>query len=102
MRIEKIEATTFTIFDAPKLDPVTVVLQDMGGRGRVVVECFGSAWAGYWGSIGKGTLKDFLIDCHPEYIAGKMEPSDRRLEESEQAYLLRIMQAVHSALTHSV
>ena len=102
MRVENIKATTFTIFDAPKLDPVTVVLQDMGGQGRVIIECFGSAWSGYWGAIGINTLKEFLIGCHPEYIAGKMEPSDRRLKKSEQAYLLRVVEAVHSALRSNV
>ena len=102
MRIENIEATTFTIFDAPRLDPVTVVLQDMGGCGRLIVECFGCAWSGYWGAIGNETLKDFLIGCDPEYISGKMEPNDRRMKKGERAYFLRIVQAVHSALTPNV
>lgn len=101
MRIEKVEAETFTIFDAPKLDPVTVILQDMGGSGRLIIECFGSAWSGYWGAIGGCTLKEFLSGCHPEYLAGKMYPTDRRLPKHEKAYLLRIMEDVHSALTHN-
>lgn len=102
MRVETIKAETFTIFNAPALDPVTVVLQDSGGQGRLIVECFGSAWSGYWGAIGNHTLKEFLIGCHPEYIAGKMEPLERPLGKKEQRYLTRIVEAVHSALTHNV
>lgn len=100
MRIENTEAAkVFTIFDAPKLDPVTVVLQDVGpGCGRLVVECFGSAWSSYWGAMGDRTLLEFLADCHPGYIAGKMHPTDRKLKKSEAAYMERIVEAVHSAL----
>lgn len=54
MRVDNSAKTeAFTIFDAPKLDPVTVVLQDLGpGCGRLMVECWGSAWSAYWGGMG--------------------------------------------------
>ncbi len=104
MRIENTEAAkVFTIFDAPKLDPITVVLQDIGpGCGRLIVECYGSAWSGYWGAMGDGDLKKFLLDCHPEYIAGRMHSNDRKMKRSEESYLLRIVEAVHSALRSNV
>lgn len=100
MRIESTErAKVFTVFDAPKLDAVTVVLQDVGpGCGRLVIECYGSAWAGYWGAMGDRELMAFLLDCHPEYIAGRMHPNDRTMKKSEAAYLLRIVESVHLAL----
>lgn len=100
MRFENAERVkVFTIFDAPNLDPITVVLQDVGqGCGRLIVECFGSAWAGYWGATGSETLLDFLTGCHPGYIAGKMHSNDRKMKKSEAAYLERIIEAVHSAL----
>ena len=100
MRIENTEKTkVFTIFDAPKLDPITVALQDLGpGCGRLIVECYGSAWSGYWGAMGYKDLTAFLLDCHPEYIAGRMHPNDRKMKRSEESYLLRIVEAVHSAL----
>lgn len=100
MRIEHSERVkAFTIFDAPKLDPVTVVLQDVGpGCGRLVIECYGSAWSGYWGAMGDRPLLEFLVSCHHEYIAGRMRPTDRKMKKSEEAYLLRILDAVHSAL----
>lgn len=100
MRIENAERVkVFTVFDAPKLDAVTVVLQDVGpGCGRLVVECFGSAWSGYWGAMGDRDLTGFLLDCHPEYIAGRMHSNDRKMKRSEESYLLRIVEAVHSAL----
>lgn len=104
MRIEHTEkAKVFTIFDAPKLDPITVVLQDLGaGHGRLIVECWGSAWSAYWGGMGGRTLAEFITDSHPEYIAGKMEPNNRRQTKRDSQYLLRITEAVHAALMESM
>jgi hypothetical protein len=99
MRIENTERVkVFTIFDAPKLDPITVVLQDVGpGCGRLIVECYGSAWSAYWGAMGND-IAGFLRGCNTSYIAGKMHPIDRNIKKSEAVYLDRIVEAVHSAL----
>lgn len=102
MRIERAElrkVQAFTIFDAPRLDPITVVLQDVGpGCGRLLVECYGCAWSGYWGAMGNRDIMGFLSDCSPGYIADRMHPNDRRMTKREAAYMERIINAVHSAL----
>lgn len=53
-------AVTLRIFDAPGLDPITVVLRDFrSGSGEMIVACYGLAWVGYWGAIGERTLREF-------------------------------------------
>lgn len=89
----------FTIFDAPKLDPVTVVLQDLGpGNGRLIVECYGLAWSAYWGAMGDRNVRQFVTECGADYIVSKIAPSDRRLRKSDEAYLTRIVEATQAAL----
>lgn len=100
MRVENYPAAkVFTIFDAPRLDPITVIIQDVAaGKGRLTVECFGSAWSAFWGSIGKVSLIEFLAQSNPGYIADKMHPMGRRMTKREAAYLQRIIDIVHTVL----
>lgn len=91
MRIEPITTDCFTIFDAKGLDPITVVLQDQGGCGRLIVECYGKAWSTYFGAIGSATLRGFLAGCHHDYVATRMDPKGG-------SYLQEITTAVLSAL----
>lgn len=98
MKIENVQCESFKITDAPALDPVTVILLDYGnGRGKLIIECYGSAWSGYWGAMG-GSLWSFVSRCDEEYLCGAMSPSDRKMKKVEQNYLLRIMKAVKEAI----
>lgn len=95
--------TAFEISEAPSLDPIRVILQDIApGRGRVIVECFGKAWAAYWGAMGDGvTLIDFLLKADADYIAGAMArntPLPVRVAKAEADYLLKIVKAVKDSL----
>lgn len=99
MRIEHSKTTkVFTIFNAPKLDPVTVVLQDIApGHGRLIVECYGEAWAAYWGGMGVTTsLSKFVVDSGPDYLLTKL--SRPKMTKRDEAYLHRIVVAVQGAL----
>lgn len=100
MRAETNAVESFTVYDASALDPITVVLQDAGaGSGRLFVECYGVAWAHYWGAMGERRIREFLLDTHPDYVTGKLLPyGDRRIPQKEEAYLHRIVTAVLDAL----
>lgn len=101
MRVQPSEGmTSFTIYDAPKLDPVTVVMEDAGpGNGRLIVTCFGMAWSHYWGAMGERRIHKFLLDTSPDYVTGKLLPhGDRKVSRHEEAYLHRIVVAVLDAL----
>lgn len=99
MRIEPIQVEALQIFDAPKLDPIQVILHSTGqGSGRMVIECWGNAWAAYWGAMGNSTLRQFVTSAEADYIANKMWPVKQRRTKADYAYLVRIVEAVQEAL----
>lgn len=102
MRLEPRQTTSFTIMDAPGLDPITVVLQDIGpGIGQVIVTCYGLAWTAFWGAMGERTIRQFLCCVEADYIATRMWiPHERRVKH-RYAYLVRIIHAVKEALVAS-
>jgi hypothetical protein len=103
MRIEPVPAISFTIHDAKALDPITVVMQDLApGRGRLIVECFGSAWSAGWGAMAAPTTMDFVRGCSPDYLGDKLMPTtDRTPSKRERAYVHRIATALYFALRES-
>lgn len=103
MRVEPTKVEALTIYDIERIDPVLVVLQDFGGgRGRLVLECFGSAWSTYWGGMGKETLREFICTCYPDYIVNRVFPEKQRRTKHEYAYVTRIVVAVQEALRSQV
>lgn len=91
MRAEAFTPDCFTIYDAKGLDPINVIIQDWTGAGRLIVECYGEAWATYFGAYGDGTMRSFLAECHPGYIANRLNPKGGE-------YLKEIAAAVVAAL----
>lgn len=100
MRTEAVRAMeAFTIYDAPKLDPINVVMQDFGiGNGRLIVECYGMAWSHYWGAMGQRSTREFVADTSPGYLRDKLLSHERRVLKREEAYLLQITTAVLAAV----
>jgi len=82
-----------------RLDPIFVVLHDVTpGVGRLVVECFGEAWSGYWGAMGDRTLEQFLRHCDTDYITDSMIRRRSKVLKRDEDYLRRIVLAVKEAL----
>lgn len=100
MRIEKEDGfETIRIFDAPNLDAIRVILRDYGGRGLVVIECYSSAWATWFGAIGDGRLKDFVCSCSVDYLVNRLaDPTTHRRGKRELQYLGRIVRAAQDGL----
>jgi hypothetical protein len=99
MRIESVTVEAFTIYEAPALDPVMVVIQDYHvGSGRLLVECFGSAWSTYWGAMGDNGVRGFVCSCSADYVTNRLWPSGQRRIKKDYAYLTRIVEAVQTAL----
>lgn len=82
---------------AQGLDPITALLYDLNpGEGRVILECYGEALAGYWHAMGPHNIRSFISMADPDYLAGKMIPPDatkRRI-----AYLRRVVSAFQTAI----
>lgn len=100
MRIEPLTVEAFTVHDAPAVDPVTVILRDLGdGKGRLIIECYCESWAGYWGAMGeRRNLAKFLMDCDADYIANRIYPGGLSRGTRRYEYLLRIVRAMQDAL----
>jgi hypothetical protein len=100
LRIEPETVEAFTIYDAPALDPITVILRDKGaGNGGIIIVCWSKVWACYWGAMGGRHIREFLIDCDAGYIVGKLATaSSAKLKKADEKYLTRIVVAVQEAL----
>ena len=73
MDVSKEKVTKLKISGAKSLDPVTVIVDDLGPeQGKIIIECYGKAWSAYWGAMGAGGLAEFFCGCDNDYIIRKM------------------------------
>jgi hypothetical protein len=86
--------------DEYHLDPVTLILEDMGPRqGKLTISCYGEAWTAYWGGMGERPLIDFLLLSNTSYIVDKLftgqryEPDFDSFCKREAHELLRMRRA---------
>lgn len=99
MRIEPVNVEAFTIYEATSLDPIMVVLQDYRvGSGRLLIECFGTAWSTYWGAMGDNGVRGFVCSCSADYVANRLWPTGQKRTKKDYQYLMRIVEAVQQAL----
>lgn len=73
MNVEKRETETYVLTGCDQLDAVTVyVTNHKPGQGKLVIECFGDAWAHYWPAMGERTLQEFVLSAENAYLCGKL------------------------------
>lgn len=73
MKIETTKVTKLTISGIDRLDPVSVILEDIGPhQGEITIKCYGQAWSAYWGSMGDRPIAEFFASCDVHYLAGKL------------------------------
>lgn len=84
MNVEASQVTKLTITGAERLDPITVFIEDLGGRnvelpdnpdyitraGKITIECFGDSWSAYWGSMGPDFVSQFVTGASIDYLVG--------------------------------
>jgi hypothetical protein len=69
MKIEKSTVTVLRISEVERLDPIRVMLDDLGpGQGRINIGIYGRAWETAWFSMGDNTLTQFILSCNSDYI----------------------------------
>lgn len=82
MRIEVSAVQKLVFRDIPSLDPVTVVIDDMGvGRGSITLTCYGKAWTMYAGAMGDQRIGEFFCSAHDDYLAGKLSSIEKRVTD---------------------
>lgn len=86
MKVEATKVTMLRITDVPSLDPIRVTLDDIGpSQGRINIECYGQAWASYWGGMGGKTIAQFFASCDNCYLISNLaEHVDRTVFSGEQ------------------
>lgn len=97
MKTRPLNVHAFEIAEAPQLDPIRVILQDISaGQGRVIIGCYGQGWECYWPAMGERSVGDFFCDCEPEYLADRLQHG--RQSNREREYLLRIVRATQEGI----
>jgi len=87
MKIEVSETKKIVITGVKNLDPVSVYLEDFApGQGKAIIECFSKSWANSWGAMGHETMAEFIITAGDDYLFGKFEGSDNRVERDYDAF----------------
>lgn len=92
--VEDFKTDCFEIRGAVALDPIQVILQDLGmKRGRITVTCYGCAWTAYFNAMMAETIAEFVGMMGPEYLTDKLEPPFGQTK-SRKKYLERISETV--------
>jgi len=99
VRKNGVVVTRFRITDIEDLDPITVYMEDYApGKGGIVIECCGKAWANKWPVIGNDLdMAHFFISAGTEYLANKLQP-----DGMQRPYLKRIVAAVKDGLREHI
>lgn len=73
MKIEQTTVQKIHITNVDRLDPVTVVVEDIEpGKGKIIIECYGESWSSYWGGMGGRSISEFFMDCGNDYLIGNL------------------------------
>ena len=82
LKVERSTVTKLVITGAPRLDSITVFLEDFGRRdcpiesnpnyqtaqGKITINCWDNSWNAYWGGMGTRTVAEFVADCDWHYV----------------------------------
>lgn len=82
LKVERSNVTKLLITGAPRLDQITVFLEDFGrrgcptesnpnyqtARGKITIKCWDKSWNAYWGGMGPRTVAEFVADCGWHYV----------------------------------
>jgi hypothetical protein len=99
---ERIEMTVecLVIPERDGLDTITVFWQNFElGKGRVVIECWGCAWASYFGGMGNKTIQQFFSMASNGYLVNKLGFTQwLKRSKRHEAYLGTIIGAIQAEL----
>lgn len=74
MNFDVSTAVKLTLTNLNKLDPVTVYLEEFSSKqGRIVIHCWGKAWAAFWPAMGERGIAQFFVDCDNAYLVKNLD-----------------------------
>ncbi|MNF40658.1 hypothetical protein D3C84_216670 [compost metagenome] len=82
LKVECSTVTKLVITGTPRLDLITVFLEDFGRRdcpiesdphyqtaqGKITINCWDKSWNAYWGGMGPRTVAQFVAKCDWHYV----------------------------------
>ena len=82
LQVVRSTVTKLVITGAPRLDSITVFLEDFGRRdcptesdpnyqtaqGKITINCWDNSWNAYWAGMGPRTVAEFVADCGWDYV----------------------------------
>jgi hypothetical protein len=70
VKVQTSTAVKLIISEVPRLDPITVFLEDLAPReGKATISCYNQSWSAWWGGMGDRSIKDFILSCDERYLA---------------------------------
>lgn len=97
MKVQQSTIRKLTITEAPNLDPIDVMIDDIApGKGRITIRCFTSAWTAYWGSMGCA-VAEFVANAPADCIAADLMWG-KELSRGDEKWLAQIIDAVKAAM----
>lgn len=77
LKVERSTVTKLVITGAPRLDPITVFLEDLAPcKGKITVSCWGKSWTAYWGGMWDGlNIGQFFCELNTGYVIGYFDQS---------------------------
>lgn len=67
-------AVKLTLTNLKNLDPVTIYLEEFSQKqGRIVIHCWGKAWAAFWPAMGNRGIAQFFVDSDNPYLAKNLD-----------------------------
>lgn len=80
--------TKLLIKDVPRLDPVTVYIENFElGRGKLTIEVFGDSWSAGWGAMGKRTLEEFVLSTDNHYLSKNLSTLSALSEDDYDGFI---------------
>lgn len=87
LKIEQSTVTKLVITGAPRLDPITVFLEDLAPcKCKITVSCWGKSWTAYWGGMWDGlNIGQFFCELNTSYIIGYFDQAMKSRQFSGEA-----------------
>lgn len=85
-----------TLTNLDKLDPVTVFLEEFSSRqGRIVIHCWGKAWAVFWPAMGDRGIARFFVDSDNPYLVKNLDSElKQEINDYEALHLLLVKKVI--------
>lgn len=87
LQVELSTVTKLVITGAPRLDPITVFLEDFAPcQGKITISCWGKSWTAYWGGMWEGrNIGQFFCELNTSYIIGYFDQAMKSRQFSGEA-----------------